>query len=97
MEPAHIGGFGSWNLEDQMGRIPHNEGLIFTIKMVLFILALEDTIRKRPNICLRLITPSLFHVTTWYTCLWKGPDETSTTPLRSWRLVRGKRIYSYFS
>src|SRR5260370_29915597 len=44
----------------------------------IFILALEEEIRKMPDICLRLITPSLFHVTRWYIYLWKGLDEKST-------------------
>src|SRR5260370_23998647 len=53
----------------------------------IFISTLEEEIRKMPDICLHLITPSLFHATRRYTCLWKGPDETSTMPLRSQKFV----------
>ena len=84
MEPAHIGGFGAWNLEVQMGLILHNEAHFYDQNGVtfIFILALEEKIQKMPDICLCLITPSLFHITTWYTCLWKGLDKMSMMPLR---------------
>src|SRR5260370_32773234 len=44
----------------------------------IFISTLEEEIRKMPDICLHLITPSLFHVTRLYIYLLIGLDETST-------------------
>src|SRR6266478_2591640 len=44
----------------------------------IFISMLEEEIWKMPDICLHLITPSLFHAARRITYIWKGLDETST-------------------